>query len=222
MTIEQVLEKIEIERTVGSRFPVRLIFVENLEQYMELTSHLNRICDLTLNLADEDICSGADIYPNFNKLIDKILKNNGKHILLLSMGEYLRFRIKRESVPSTAKFTSLWQLQQDAISKTRVFIPMFACRELFERIVPYIDDRQRDFIWEIETSTSLPFYSISVFSPIFSDTGVPNSIKGLRQWLARWEDEYAENRSINIITALHGNVERTNGQININIVAFLY
>ena len=72
-TIDQVLRQIEIERTVGSRFPVRLIFVEHLGQYMDLVSQLVGVCDIKLNLADEDICTGADIYPNFVKLQDKIL-----------------------------------------------------------------------------------------------------------------------------------------------------
>lgn len=218
-TIDQVLRQIEIERTVGSRFPVRLIFVEHLGQYMDLVSQLVGVCDIKLNLADEDICTGADIYPNFVKLQDKILWHNDKHILLLSMGEYLRFRIKRECIPSEAKFPSLWQLQQDSASRTRVFIPMFACKDLFERVVPQIDDRRQEgFIWEIGSSANaIQSFSVSVFSPTFSNV-MSKQINGLREWLTRWQDEYSNTEQINIITALYPNVEKTNGRVNVTVI----
>jgi hypothetical protein len=218
MTIDQILCQIDTERVVGSRFPVRLIFVEHFGQYEDLVSRLASVCDVTINLSDENICSGADIYPDFRKLHDKLSQYNGKHIMLLSVGEFLRFRIRREIIPSEAKFPSLWQLQQSAASKTRVFVPMFACRDLFERIVPQIDDRQRDYIWTLDAPPGVRQpYSISVFSPAFSEV-ISSPIKGIREWLMRWQDEYRKNEPIEIVTALYSNIEKTNGEINIAVI----
>jgi hypothetical protein len=218
MTIEQIIQQINTERLVGSRFPVRLIFVENLSQYEDLIARLGKLCDATVNLSDEDICTGADIYPNFNKLREKLLLESGKHILLLSVGEYLRMRIKREIVASEAKFPSFWQLQQDAASKTRVFVPMFACRDLFDRVVPQIDDRQKDYIWTIDAPLDIrPTYHVSVYSPAFGKA-LPSAINGIRKWLSCWQDEYKKNKPIELITALNANIEKTNGEININVI----
>lgn len=218
MTIEQILRQIDTERAVGSRFPIRLIFVKHLGQYEDLVSRLASVCDVTINLSDEDICSGADIYPDFRKLYSKLSEHNGKHIMLLSVGEFLRIRQRREIIPSEAKFPSLWQFQQSASSKMRVLVPMFACRDLFERIVPQIDDRQRDYIWTIDPPPGVrSSYSISVFSPAFSKA-ISSPIKGVREWLMRWQDEYRKNEPIELVTALYSNIEKTNGEINIAVI----
>ena len=130
MTFDQILQQIDTERALGSRFPVRLIFVEELGQYEDLVSRLTKACDVTINIAD--LCRSDDIYPSFRKLQDQIERNKGKHVLVLSMGEYLRFRIKKETQPEKANFPSLWQTQQESSSKTRVIVPLFASKELFE------------------------------------------------------------------------------------------
>jgi len=218
MTIDQIIKQINTERSVGSRFPVRLIFVENLSQYEDLVTRLNKLCDITVNLSDEDICTGADIYPHFNNLHNKLSQHGNKHILLLSVGEYLRLRIKRETVVNEARFPSLWQLQQDAASKTRVFVPMFACRDLFDRVVPQIDERQLDYIWTLETPLDMqPTYHLSIYSPTFGKA-LPFAIKGIRQWLACWQDEYKNNKPIDLITALNSNIEKAYGEINVNVI----
>ena len=218
MTIDQIIQQIYTERLVGSRFPVRLIFVNNLSQYQELVTRLGKLCDVTMNLCDKDICTGSDIYPNFNKLLEKLSVHDGKHVLLLSVGEYLRLRIKRETVAREAKFPSLWQLQQDATSKTRIFVPMFACGDLFERVIPFVDDRQKDFTWTLDNACiKQSTFQVSIYSPAF-DKALPSAINGIREWLACWQDEYNKNRPIEIITALYSNIEKVNGEINVNVI----
>ena len=164
MNIDQIFQQIDAERTFGSRFPVRLIFVEQLGQYENLISRLTAVCDITINISD--YCSSDDVYPNFQKLRERIGQNKDKHILLLSMGEYLRLRIKRETQPEKAKFPSFWQDQQDSLSRRRIFVPMFASKELFDRVIPLLDDRQKDNIWELSVfHHEYKPLSISVFSP---------------------------------------------------------
>ena len=52
MTIAEIKEKLSQERSFGSRFPVRIIFVENLNEYSVLEHQLKGICDVTMNVAD--------------------------------------------------------------------------------------------------------------------------------------------------------------------------
>lgn len=216
MNIDQIIQIIDRERLFGSRFPIRLIFVEHLGQYEELVSRLNSECEVTFNISD--FCIGNDVYPKFGLLREQIAQNNGKHILLLSMGEYLRLRIKQETKPEKAIFPSFWQEQQDASSKTRVFIPMFASKELFDRVVPLLDDRQKDYIWEISTiAQEERQYSVSVFSPEFTGT-IVSSVKGVKKWFENWPNEFHQNGDCAIVTALSSQVENSNGLITIRVI----
>ena len=200
----------------GSRFPVRLIFVEELGQYEDLVSRLTKACDVTINIAD--LCRSDDIYPSFRKLQDQIERNKGKHVLVLSMGEYLRFRIKKETQPEKANFPSLWQTQQESSSKTRVIVPLFASKELFERVVPQLDDRQRDNIWELTPSVSdRRSFSVSVFSPDFEEA-LDRAVKGVKNWLGSWTEEYSRTDKCIVVTALYPNIENSNGLVSINVI----
>jgi hypothetical protein len=216
MNIHQVIQKIDRERLFGSRFPVRLILVEHLGLYEDLVSRLASGCDATINISDS--CNGDDVYPKFGILREQIAKNKGKHILLLSMGEYLRLRIKQETKPEKSNFPSFWQEQQDASSKTRVFVPMFASKELFERVVPFLDDRQKDYIWEIspDANEEKPV-SISVFSPEFKET-IGSSVKGVKKWFENWPIEFRQNGDCAIVTALYAQVENSNGLVTIRVI----
>jgi hypothetical protein len=216
MTIDQILQKLDTERTLGSRFPVRLIFVEQLGQYEDLVSCLTNVCDITINIAD--LCSADDIYPSFRKLQVLIGRNKGKHVLVLSMGEYLRFRIKKETQPEKANFPSFWQTQQESSSRTRVIVPLFASQELFERVVPQIDDRQKDNICVLNPSgTEHKSFSVSVFSPDFGEV-ISCSVKGFRNWLGSWVKEYSRTDKCAMVTALYPNIENSNGLVNINVI----
>ena len=70
MTINEIKEKLSEERTFGSRYPVRIIFAEDLDTYLLLESHLKGICDVTINIAD--FCKAADTVPQFDQAKKKM------------------------------------------------------------------------------------------------------------------------------------------------------
>ena len=216
MTIDQILEKIDFEREIETRFPVRLIFTNDLDQHETLITFLTQKCDITIDISH--FCSSDDIYPNFHHLSDFINENNDKRILVLSMEEYLRFRIKREMRPDEAKFSSFWQMQFDASSKTKVYAPMFAGRELFDRIVPFLDDRQKDNIWELPSvENDQKTYSISVYSQKFQNS-IPSAIIGVKQWFGNWFLELSQKGEASVVTSLFNNIENSNGKVNIRVI----
>ena len=49
MTIAEIIERLSQERSFGSRFPVRIIFVENLDEYLALENQLRGTCDVFLS-----------------------------------------------------------------------------------------------------------------------------------------------------------------------------
>jgi hypothetical protein len=216
MKIDQVLEKVKSERKAPSRFQTRLIFVSSLDQYLILIDRLNVLCDLTINLGDPDICANADVYPDLSALQAKITANADKHIVVLSVGEFLRFRLARELDPTSAKFPSFWRAQQDSASMTRVFVPIFSGRDLFDRVMPNVDERQQDHIWAVDGNLAEgPSYQLSVFSDSLSGC-VEYTVNGLREWLLNWPsklDCYATMLS----TRLYRNVENAKGTVCVSV-----
>ena len=57
MTIAEIKEKLSQERGFGSRYPARIIFVENLDDYSALEHQLKGIYDVTINVAVRQILS---------------------------------------------------------------------------------------------------------------------------------------------------------------------
>ena len=102
VTIADILGKEELERKIESRFPVRVIFCDSLVEYRKLVTRLRGACDYCWNISE--FCSEKypDRYPKFRKLLQRIEENSDKHILLLSVGEYLRMATKFEIYGDTA------------------------------------------------------------------------------------------------------------------------
>lgn len=165
MTIAEIKEKLHQERSFGSRFPVRIIFVENLDRYSALEHQLKGICDVTMNVAD--FCRAPDTVPQLDQIKRKLAECEGQQILLLSVGEYLRICAKRELNSDRCQFRAFWETLQSEASKTRVIIPVFNCRDIFDRIIGAVDERQQDYVWALDSVPTGENYSISVYSPKF-------------------------------------------------------
>ena len=165
MTNAEIKEKLSQERGFGSRFPARIIFVENLDDYSALEHQLKGICDVTMNVAD--FCRAPDTVPQLDQIKKYLAEYKGQQILLLSVGEYLRLCMKRELNPDRCQFRAFWEVQQPETSRTRVIIPVFNCRDIFDRIIGAVDERQQDYIWTLDSIPTGESYSISVYSTKF-------------------------------------------------------
>lgn len=218
MKIADVLQKAETERKIESRFPVRAIFCNSLDEYKELVSKLNGECDVCWNLGD--FCSDKypDRYPRFRKLLAKLDENRDKHILLLSVGEYLRMASKMEVRAGVqAQFYQLWSRMESVNSKTRVFIPIFSAKEYFDRAVGNVDERQKDFLWELDGNDNRS-YSITVYSSKFADTISTNDIAhNVKEWLEKWESFFKKQSSM-LVTEQIDNWEQTYDRVSVETV----
>jgi len=223
MTIEEVKNSIknEIDNKIPSRFPLRLIFVNNMEEYLNIKHYLTDNCDKIISLGDDDICETEDIYPNFGKLKTKINNYTDKHILLLSMGEYFRFSLKRELTREKSSFPSFFRDLQAVNSKTRVFVLLFAAYNLFEQIIPTVDERQEGHIWIIDEKNNTETYNIFVFSDKYK-TLPQDYTKGLKSWLNNWEKNLKKKNNIVISTRLINNVVNSNDIIGIKVITNIF
>ena len=215
MTIAEIIERLSQERSFGSRFPVRIIFVENLDKYLALENQLRGTCDVTMNVAD--FCRAKDTVPQFEQIKKRLKECEGKQILLLSVGEYLRLCIKRELDSNRCQFRSFWEMQQPESSKTRVIIPVFNGRDLFDRIIGSIDERQQNYVWTIDSIPNLESYNISVFSPKFKGA-IMSDADNLTAWFRDWASILKRRSICSIVTLQYSNVERSFGTVNIKQV----
>lgn len=94
------------------------------------------------------------ILPQFDQIKNKLKECGGQQVLLLSVGEYLRLCMKRELNPDRCQFRAFWETQQPEASTTRIVIPVFSCRDTFDRIIGAIDERQKDYVWALDSTPS--------------------------------------------------------------------
>lgn len=214
MTIAEIIDKLRQERELGSRFPARIIFTEDLSSYCALVTQLKSACDVTINIAD---FGKKDVVPQFDKLREAIKQYEGKQLLLLSVGEYLRMCIKRELNIERAQFPGFWEIMQQESSRTRYIMPVFACRDSFDRIVGKVDERQESFVWNLDQTVpaSAKHYSISVYSPRFANA-IGADADSFESWLRNWDVILGRDTPCAIISNQYRNAEASFGTINLN------
>ena len=212
MTIAEIKEKLSQERGFGSRYPARIVFVENLDDYSVLEHQLKGICDVTMNVAD--FCRAPDTVPQFDQIKNKLKECEGQQVLLLSVGEYLRMCTKRELNPDRRQFRAFWETQQPEASKTRVVIPVFNCRDIFDRIIGAIDERQENYVWTLDSAPSVESYTVSVYSPKFKEAINPDA-DNLTSWFRDWQIILRRNVPCSVVTMQYGSAETAYGTVNI-------
>lgn len=218
MTPEQVIDRVRQDKGIKSRFPLRIIFVDQFDQYKMITNKLAAICDGTINIAD--FCGGTDTYPDFAKIQNLLIEQPSRQIQLLGMGEYLRFAFSREKNAQRRQLISLWNKQQNAQDTARIILPMYACYDLWERVVPAVDERQAEHIWRVDaTSFTQDRVKVTVFSDAFSSLlPVVGASYGITQWLTSWEHLVEQQESCRVVTRLYRNVETSSGIYEVSVI----
>lgn len=216
MTIADIIEKIEEERKITSRYPLRVIFCNSLKGYKDLIGKLNNDCDITVNMGD--FCAAEDVHPRFRKVERLVEKEHNKQILLLSVDEYLRLAIKRETTSNECEqFEPFWNKQYSVDSKTRVYMPLFACKEIFMRVIGSINPRQELFVWDLDDPVDNDSYVVSVYSDQFADSITLGAIKGFKNWLLEWSSQIEKGQAT-LITAQYKDCEECFGLYAVSIV----
>ncbi|GHV32096.1 hypothetical protein FACS18949_02060 [Clostridia bacterium] len=217
MTIDNIIGKVTSTKDTPGRFPARLIFVRNFTDYSMLVDKLRTVCDVTLDLATY---TRGDLVPKFSDLKKEMAKHSGKQMLLLSIGEYLRLCINYELSPNGGEFKTLWEEMQPTSSTTKYVIPLFACRELFDKIVPNINERQSDFVWELSETKTESEYKVTIYAAPEFDGAVQTDAIGLKEWLEKWPTLYGDisHNHFSLITKRWNNANVSFGNIKIEIV----
>lgn len=215
MKILEVTDKVRAEKQTPGRFPTRVVFVRNWEDYVSLASELSEVCDVILNLATY---TKGDIVPKFKDLHTELGKHSNKTILLLSFGEYLRLCPNYENDQSNGEFKGLWEQMQAENAKTKYIVLLFGGRELFDNAVSYVGERQSPFLWEVSESQKDTDIKVTVYSPEFVDA-VNIDADSFSSWLVKWDTLFAEKRgNFSLRTKLCKYTAGSFGNVKIEVV----
>lgn len=216
MTIKEIIEKLNQEKTFGSRFPVRIIFTESIEGYKNLVRELEQHCDHVLNAWD--FCRGTDTAPQLDKISHEASRHEGRHVLILSIGEYLRICLKRELDSQRFQFRKFFEQMQNENSRTRYILPLFACKSIFDRTAGPAEERQKYFLWDLEEEAGKnQKYDISVYAPKFKGA-INADAENFTDYLKNWDKILSEKNSCSIVTNLYRNTENNIGDFSIRTI----
>lgn len=211
MTTKDVIAQVKSDKGVPSRFPMRILLIEDYAQYREVAEELAKICDRNEMLAD--FCADSDVYPNFTK-VQKLLENHpGQEIALYGVGEYLRIGMKREQASDRQQFVPLWGMQQAASSTSRLIVPLYACSDIWQQIIKTDDERKVDYTWTVERPAVVqPSIQLDVYSPGFKeDLSEINTCYGIKSWLSSWEHLVSRGEKCRLVTRMYANMENSVG-----------
>lgn len=153
MTIDEILEKIKIEKTFGSRFPLRIIFCNTLDSYFKIIDAIQEMDSDCFSLVDHYSDENLDTLPKIRKSVDDFLSSSKDIVLLTGCGEYLRFTGRIEKNGEGTFTTKIWELTQSENSKKRLYVPVFAAKDIvLGAIGDKINDlrRKSDCLWDLD------------------------------------------------------------------------
>lgn len=189
-----------------TRLISRIIFTDDLGEYRSITSELEKRADICISLSDPQFCKGEDTVPDLLAVLDFLNENVDSNIMLPHLGEYLRVAAAVEKANAYVHRI----LHRHVHSKKRLWIPIFAGRELFQSVVGVLnEERFQDSCFQL---TSIPSsFRIEVLGKAFMNFETQVDAKGLRQWFRCWdENDIKENmrfytRHMNQYTSELGN-----------------
>ncbi len=216
MNIKEIIAKLSDEKNIPGRFPARVIFVRNIREYMSLVDELKTVCDVVLDLANY---TNGDLIPHVKHMKEEIEKHKDKQILLLSLGEYLRICLKFESDKKKSSFPSLWESQQPVDEKTKYIIPILGGKEIFEAVIPFLDERQQDYIIDVTSTEPDTEVELTIYSHEFKDA-IEFDARNLQEWLEKWAYLYSDSNknTFSLCTKLSRYSEEMFGSFSVIII----
>ncbi len=198
-----------------NRFTARVFFVNDIRMYFDLVEELSNKADLIIRLSDDKFCKGEDTVPDLRAVIEVLDSNSDKNILLPHIAEYLRIgeAIERNS----SCIYSI--LNRHVHSTTRVWIPIFSAKSLFQSVVGHLDEeRFGNSIIEIDNpNAETTVFSALAYSAAFAkQKGVVNA-KGLKEWLKLWDDNRIKS-GMAFATRQIRQISQSSGEYELSVV----
>ena len=206
LSYQKILDtlKEDLDLELELRFTTRVIFINNLSSYKKMVSDLSDMADEVVKLSDIAYCSGNDSVPDLKKVLAHISENKDKNILVTSVGEYLRFAQKYEAMAKSLHSIMTFH----AHSKKRVWIPIYAAKDIFQDVVGELSI-ERFELYELEEEADE--FDCFVYSDAFSEKSGIDVLHGLKQLYMAWDSLSAysgmafSTRKLSMISPSSGN-----------------
>ena len=180
MPYDELLATVKKDIGLELRYIARVIFVNNLDNYIKLVKDLSYLADEVVCLSDEKFCKGPDTKPDMGIVKEYLAGRTDKNVLLLSVGEYLRFSKEKEA--EEMHLRSIMRFA--AHSSKRLWIPLYSCKNIFEEVVQDLEEERYE-LWSLDEEADE--FEAFVYSDKFAEnTGVVD-IKGFRDFFKQWD-----------------------------------
>lgn len=168
---------------LDERMIARVFFTSNFNQYQKLVEGLAKRANRTIQLSDSQFCKGEDTIPDLSAVVSHLDEHKDETILIPHLGEYLRVATLIEQANGSLHKL----LHRHVHSDKRIWIPVFAAQELFERIIGNVsEERFQHCFYELRDESSL--FHVNVFTNHFKKEGICVDASGLRSWFHLWDN----------------------------------
>ena len=183
LSYQKLIDTLREDKDLGLelRFTTRVIFVNNLASYIRMIDDLQDMADEIIKLSDDAYCGGKDSVPDLKEVLKHISRSRDKNIVVTSVGEYLRFAKKYEA--DVKVLHSI--LTFPAHSRKRVWIPIYASKDIFQDVVGELP-AERYELFELEEEADE--FECFVYSDAFSEKSGIVAIQGLKQMFRAWDN----------------------------------
>ncbi len=171
----------DLEQDLELRFVTRVVFVNNLESYVRMVKDLSDMADEVVKISDEAYCSGVDAVPDLKKVRTHIAASKDKTLLITSIGEYLRFAQEYEKNAKTLHSIMTYP----AHSKKRVWIPIYAAKDIFQDVVGDLSSERYELY---ELAEDADEFECFVYPDSFSENSGIAIVHGLRETYQVWDN----------------------------------
>lgn len=201
---QDIMDTLKADLGLECRFTTRVIFINNLSGYMRMVSELSRMADEVVRLSDDAYCAGNDVVPDLQEVLKHIANAKDQNLLLTSVGEYLRFAKSYES--NTKCLHAI--MTYPAHSSKRVWIPIYAAKDLFQDVVGELP-AERYELYELDEEADE--FECFVYSCAFAEKSGIVSVQGFKQMYRSWDDLHVSSgfsfstRKISLIVPSSGN-----------------
>lgn len=145
-----------------------------------MVTELRDMADEVVGISDDAYCSGNDSVPDLKKVLGHISNSTDKNLLITSVGEYLRFAQKYEATVKCLHSIMTFK----AHSKKRVWIPIYAAKDIFQDVVGELPAERYELY---ELTEEADEFECFVYSAAFATNREMVSVCGLKQMYRAWD-----------------------------------
>lgn len=213
--VEDAARLLELVRQEGggiTRFPVRFILVKGLPAWREVVDGLTLESDEIIRLSS--LCRGADTFPDLETLLSLLKQKRGKKVLVLPLGECLRFSFFQDARLTLRKLASLEQIGQE-----RFYFPLFEVGDVFDQEMERVTRHQGGTLPQAWSVVSHGAVKVQV-APIDRKRRAYKAISGIKIYLQAWEDGGLDR--IHLVTRHAPYMEKRFGGFEIQVYRHAY